>query len=494
MNNKINKAQLFLAVNDLTNDTQTLNGDKSFKTLGSPIFDLFASDARLNGYNAEAKAKQLQALLTAAFAKDAKLATAVMLNIADIREGKGERTAADIIINFLDVHANQFLLDNVETLISRTRWDLFFRNFTLLSSKLQNKVIEVIKANEASSQPNLLMYKWLPSINTSSAATRAQATAIASALGKNAKSYRKWLSANRQKLNLVETNLTNKTYEKIDVPAIPKKALAMYNNALNSHIPVAMKKYFDSIVNGERKVNVDVLTPVDIFNMLNKNVEQADVLWTQQKDFLNGVSFFPVIDVSGSMYGKPYDTAVSLGIYTSERNKDAFANKVMLFSDDAKVLDLSEQKTLSSKFEVIKKYSDVASTNLDSVYQTFLNTALLVPNHLREQVIPSNILLISDMQFNQAVDGANTSAFERWEKAFAEHGIKLPKIIFWNVNSPLGTFPFTVDKTNSVMVSGYSTFIFSALAKATTDVENVMNEVLHEAVDKYFKIFDFKNI
>lgn len=472
------------------NYSKTSNNATAYKNTLNKNLDLFATDVRTNKYKDEKNA-YINDMLSFAYVEDPSLAKLNFLNIIDVRNGKGENGATELILKFLNNVEPDFLVENLSLIVHLTRWDRLFQNYINFNADVRKAIIDLIKTNAKSTNPDLLMFKWLPSKNASNANTIMNATKIAVDLKLSDKEYRKWLSTERKKLNLIENVLRVKTNESPIFKDIPKRALNKYQTALDTRYKENFKQFIEDIKNKKIKSNVDVLTPGEIVKMNKTNVELAQVLWSSQKDFLQE-DFFPVIDVSASMDTsirggvKANEVANSLGIYCAERNKESFKNRVMLFSKKAKVLDLENCNSLDEKLKLIKGHSEVANTNINSVFETFLNLALLVDKQQRALVCPKQLLLISDCQFDEIVDNASITNFKHWQEMFERAGVVLPTIVFWNVNAKLNTFPVTKDE-RAVMISGYSPTILKAL-KNLEDVENLPMKVMLKTLQPYTEI------
>ena len=76
------------------------------------------------------------------------------------------------------------------------------------------------------------------------------------------------------------------------------------------------------------------------------------------------------------------------------------------------------------------------------------------------------------MEFDQATAGnANETLFATIERKYATYGYKLPKLVFWNVNSRTGVIPVRENELGVGLVSGFSV--------------NVCNMVLSNELDPY---------
>src|SRR5690606_3671869 len=82
----------------------------------------------------------------------------------------------------------------------------------------------------------------------------------------------------------------------------------------------------------------------------------------------------------------------------------------------------------------------------------------------REEMI-KKLYIISDMQFDMCVRGANVNIFKNMEKKFNSFGYDLPNIVFWNVNAYSNT-PMTMNDVGVQLVSGFSPSIMTQLLNA----------------------------
>ena len=56
-------------------------------------------------------------------------------------------------------------------------------------------------------------------------------------------------------------------------------------------------------------------------------------------------------------------------------------------------------------------------------------------NHLPQSELPETLYFISDMEFDCCSRDASLTHFEYAKTLYGSHGYKLPKIVFWNVQS-----------------------------------------------------------
>ena len=195
--------------------------------------------------------------------------------------------------------------------------------------------------------------------------------------------------------------------------------------------------------------------------------EQASInaTWDSLPDYGSDENAIAVIDTSGSMYcsGKPVaaSVALSLGIYFAERNKGYFKNYFIEFSTRPQLIEIKGQ-TFADKLRYLASFNEVANTNIEAVFDLILKAA--VKNKLPQSELPTKLYLISDMEFDEAVDNAELSNFENAKKKFEEKGYKLPDIVFWNVASRNKQQPVTKNEEGVVLVSGCTPRLFSMVA------------------------------
>ena len=69
--------------------------------------------------------------------------------------------------------------------------------------------------------------------------------------------------------------------------------------------------------------------------------------------------------------------------------------------------------------------------------------------------------------------------FETIAKKYAAHGYKLPRLVFWNVNSRTGTVPVKNNDLGVALVSGFSVNIVKMVMSNKTDSYECLLETLN---------------
>jgi hypothetical protein len=81
-----------------------------------------------------------------------------------------------------------------------------------------------------------------------------------------------------------------------------------------------------------------------------------------------------------------------------------------------------------------------------------------------QEQMPTMILILSDMEFNSATrSNWNPTAQEMIESMYLEAGYKMPKIVYWNLNSRNQNVPVKFDKQDTALVSGFSPSLLKSL-------------------------------
>ena len=81
-----------------------------------------------------------------------------------------------------------------------------------------------------------------------------------------------------------------------------------------------------------------------------------------------------------------------------------------------------------------------------------------VEDNVSPDEMPESVLIISDMEFDEAFDDSNKSdtLFEIIRKKFESAGYKLPRLVFWNVCSRTNTIPMRENENGLTLISGFS--------------------------------------
>lgn len=478
-----------------TNITCTDNLDKAYNTTGSKCLDFFTRITR------NAPLTDYIPTFFESFKEADNTALKVLLNLRDVREGKGEKlipivimvclknmlpsdTYKTVLTKFLEYGCWKDLLRIVE-IHNRLQLEL---NPNLLVKNIDNSteykmfadqlaLDYLIITNTETNTPKgiSLCAKWAPSEKTHfNKHPVCAATQIAKLLNKNPKQYRLMIGKLREHLNVLERLMSTGQVDKIDfskIPAVAMKKMKMsFNRDTNSEgvssetrtkLHQTYQDYLSKLTKGEVKVNIKGIQPHELVTTyLRKNVALDPLVegqWTALVDRTKKSGVFKnttaIVDTSSSMDGQPLEVAVALGILVAECT-ECTEPKILTFSDKPRWHKLTGN-TLQEKVAAMD-YSDWGgSTNLRNTFDLILNDA--ITNKLTPDQVVSTLIIFTDMQFNSACSGPWESTFEYAQKTFESNGYKLPKIICWNLRTSTSkSLPVSQNDKGYSMLSGFS--------------------------------------
>ena len=104
--------------------------------------------------------------------------------------------------------------------------------------------------------------------------------------------------------------------------------------------------------------------------------------------------------------------------------------------------------------------------------------------------MPQNVLIISDMEFDTcAICGSQSDYWSRKRpdsrlfnvirQKYEAAGYKLPRLVFWNVNSRTGTIPVKENDLGVALVSGFSQNVASMVMSGKLDPYECLMETLN---------------
>ncbi|MCL2153921.1 MAG: DUF2828 domain-containing protein [Oscillospiraceae bacterium] len=479
------------------NMTLTENRATTYATSSSDCLDLFATIGALR----RETETEINARFDRAWAENADIAMKTLFFARDIRGGLGERHVFRTILRNMAYNRADTIAKNLWAVPEFGRFDDLL---ALLDTPAKYIALEYISSQFNEDMAALkndgdvsLLGKWLPSVNAHNANTIRYGKMISKALGLAEAEYRKSLTALRAKIAIIENNIREQDYT-FDYAKQPSKAMFKYRKAFMRNDGERYKEYLSSVERGEAKMNVGALLPYEIIrsafnggysvgNITADERRSMDVTWKAQNDFTRGENSLVVVDGSGSMYGgadpKPAAVALSLGIYFAERNSGAFQNHFITFSENPRLVEI-KGKDIYDKVKYAASFNEVANTNIQKVFELILRTA--VKNKLPQNELPSTLFIISDMEFDACVGGADITNFEYAKKEFARNGYTLPTVVFWNVASRNQQQPVTMNERGVVLVSGASPRVFSMISSGNLSPYAFMLDTLD--AERYAKI------
>lgn len=490
--------------------SRTENGALGYATSGKRLVDLNFKTSSLRG----AKDLEILGAFYDAYAEDPVLALRWLFYARDIRGGMGERNIFRVILNSLVKSGKVSVGEDLYNLVGEYgRYDDYINLLDLdLTDRQENTILHTIyrkfgtdiRKAEAGESVSLLG-KWMPSINTSSAKTKARARKIAKAMGMPHRIYRKYLKELREAIGVVEQTISAQDWDEVNYEHVPSQANLKYGDAFLRHDELRRRVFLNSLSRGEVKVNASVVNPCEIVHkygsgswrtILKAEDALLEGMWKNlpKKEISNTLV---VADGSGSMTVtvgnssmRAIDVANSLAIYFAEHNKGEFYNKYITFSSRPQFVDFGVgARSLHDKLQIALTHNECSNTNIEAVFDLILRTAVV--NHLSQNEMPERILIVSDMEFDAArgyYGGRGTrnddTLFANIASKYARAGYKLPRLVFWNVNSRTGTFPIQENENGVALISGYSVNVAEMVMSDKLDPF----EILKDTLERYSKV------
>ena len=462
------------------NRTVTENGAVTNKSSLDPALDFFALAGAMRERTADAAD-----LFQMAYVDDPLIALRTMFYLRDVRGGQGERDVFRACLSRLSEIDPQTYIHVLKLVPLYGRWDDVLHNG--VTPEALNVIEDQWNADVAALQngePVSLMAKWLPSVKTSSAATRKLAAELASGLWLHPVQYRKTLSKLRAKIKLLEQQMSANDWDSINYGKLPSQAHRRHVKAFQRHTFDRYQRYLDSVNRGEQKINVKTVYPHEIWQMVHGGkggLAYAEVAWDALPDYTNGTNALVMADTSASMTwhnnARAMAVAVSLALYFAERNTGPFHGYFMTFNSQPELKQVRGNSLTERLFSIRGPVG--GSTNLSAAFDAILRAGMGDPEGM-----PKVLYIISDMEFDQAVQRGR-SVFEDAKQRFAAHGLTLPHVVFWNVEARQNQAPALAHDGNVTLVSGLSPTTFSQVVEGKTPrelMESVVNGERYQRV------------
>jgi hypothetical protein len=422
----------------------TANGAVTHSTSLNACLDLFF----IAGASRRMQESDIIVMFERARAENKDLAYKILFWARDARGGAGEKRFFQVLMNHI---SKQYAYEYDQLAIHIPEFG-YWKDVFKIENPTDNNLNWIATQLDESSNANLLA-KWFPRKGK-------WFSAMHRYLKLTPKEFRKKLVSMTK---VVETQMCANEWDKINYGQVPSVAMNQYRNTFLTHDRVRYVDYIADVKAGKQKINASVLFPHQLYQAINKG-EDADAVeaqWDNLPDYMADTTerIIPVCDVSGSMEGLPMDVSVSLGIYISERNKGIFKDAFLTFSERPEMNYLTG--SLSQRMRQLSNADWGMSTNLQATFDLILNSA--VRESLPESEMPTKLLIISDMEFNEA-DRHQTN-LDSIRQKYSNAGYKMPEIVFWNVNGRMGNVPASVNDSGIGLVSGFSPSILKSILK-----------------------------
>lgn len=486
------------AMNNANNYVMTENCALTHGSTMSGLLDMFA----LGGAYRTRSDADCILLFKKAYEEDALRALKCLFYLRNVRGGQGERRFFRVVLKWLAKNHPEDVIRNLENIPFYGRWDDLY---ALVETPVEDKMFYLMKQQlvlDLKSKTPSLLAKWLKSENTSSHESRQLATLTRKKFNLTSREYRKALSSLRERIRVLERLMSTGRWDEIEFDKIPSRAGMIYRNAFARHDierqKIGKTTYEDFMKDAKTKVNAKALYPYECVaaatNVMRKSLgwcsdfEPAldDVnrlavnkYWENLVDYFKGAALnaIAVVDTSGSMRGSeasaPINVAISLGLYCAEHNKGPFAGHYISFSSRPQWI-ATEGVDFCDKVARIYRTNLCENTDIEATFDLLLKMALR-PD-VKKEDIPQNIIIISDMEFDAARQwkGNSGTLMEHIADKWRAWGLKMPNLIFWNVQARQNNIPMTV-KDGITFVSGFSPVLFEQIMKGKTAFELMLD-------------------
>lgn len=451
----------------ILNEKRTENGDKSYKSTGDNLTDLF--------------------FMTPYFEKNLDEATigtserekVFSMFVRDPRFGLGRRDLGRRLMKLSGV--------NSHNIVKAGRYDDLFHI-------ARNEDIAYLKA--CLNDGDELAKKWMPRLTGKD---KRIAKALCKMWGLTEKEYRaliKTESTTEYKLSYAEKNVVNQNelerlfdeaglakhwihplVDTIDFEKVPSLAMTKYLHTFSTRedIKPRFDEYIEKVKEDKAKVNTATANVHDAYKTATRgtSTEAKEVIANKIVDNATiGVEMnaICIVDTSGSMtwsggagntlLDKAYSIAYGLA------TKSTYApNQVISFSSRPQLMTI-KGNTLAEKYRSMYT-GDCSNTDFGAVMNLLQGL----------KKYPEYLIVLSDMEFDQ---GSQQSK-ERTMKIFKEHGAET-KIIWWNLNDRNKTVP-EFDEYGNIYLSGYNLQILKLLENKF-DMSSYIDKILKDYMEK----------
>lgn len=445
----------------LMNEKYTENGDKSYKSTGDNLTDLFFMTPYFE--------KNLDEVSIGTSEKE-KLFS---MYIRDARYGLGRR----------DLGRRLMYLSKVspENIVKAGRFDDLWN---LPTDENINYLKEMVREN------NELAKKWMPRLTGKD---KRLAKALCQIWGIDEKTYRRMIktdSTTEYKLSYAEKvegtplndlfkqgNYTHPLVNEIDFEKVPSLAMQKYIHAFSTREDTKERfsQYIEDVKENKKKVNTSTANVYDAYKTANggdwttQSVEEdaREVVATKTIDKavvdveMNAIC---ILDTSGSMgwlgHNDLIDKATSVAYALAIKSTYA-PNQVISFSSNPHLMTIKGD-TLKEKYQSMYT-GDCSNTDFGKVMQLLKGL----------NKFPEYLIVLSDMEF----DYGSRQSKEETMKLFRENGAET-KIIWWNFNDRNKTVP-EFDEYGNIFLSGYNIQMLKLLENKF-DMTSYIDKILED--------------
>jgi hypothetical protein len=420
---------------------------------------------------------------------------AIIFNSRDRLKGKKEKEISNFCLLWLKIFHNDIYKNHINIYINEYGcWNDL--NYIIKKSKNHNYEYKLF-AEQLKKDKELLdndenislCAKWIISPNNK------QVIKIARYLFDDIKNYqeryrKEYITPLRRKLDIIETKLCNKDWDKIEYSKVPAKALSIYKKCFIRNDNDNYQSFLNDVFNNKTKLKISGLLPHEIIkkyydSRLTEIDETLELEWHafvdlyKNTDNFNGI--IPIVDVSGSMFDsssqvKPIYVSVALGLLISELNSGYLHNKVMTFSQRPHFIDVKGE-TLRDRIKSILSTPFGLNTDFLKVADLIIETSLSDISFSYKKII-----CLTDMQFDVVNEDRNIHNI--FINKFKNNNLEIPELIYWNLSGKYNNYPIDTTYENTSMISGFSEQLLTVILN--NDKINPLS-LMEQILEPYYK-------
>jgi len=397
-------------------------------------------------------------------------------------------------------------------------------------------------------EPISLCAKWAPREGKGNANDQTLVKELAAALfpqmskmSQRLAAYRKMLSKLNKRIDTVEVKMCAGDWEEIKPAVVPGRALDKYRAAFlnetlhkvprgsvyrprfepelrhpDDEVRMACREHFQehfaAAARGEVTLKgADTVYPHEVIKKIlgsyrydqyygeapNLSQGEHDLILGQWRGFVEkgreGGALRDCIalcDFSGSMDGVPKMVSMALGLLIAEVSG---SNKFLTFDTDPKWHQMRPEQTVIDRVAALGSVGQGLSTDFQKAMDLVLVD--VKERRLRPEQIPKDLIVFTDMGFDQACGSDKTSFWtghsyrnvvktapwqthiemirEAWRRAGEDmwgQPFVPPRIVIWNLRAEYKDFHASADQEGVIMLSGWSPSLFKVLQEKPVEV------------------------
>ena len=398
-------------------------------------------------------------------------------------------------------------------------YDLCEEKHKNLKTAIVNYYIKCMIKDRYAVAPSLAV-KWIPRENKMHDALAKEIAVSLFAdnepLHKKMKKYRQFIKDVMDKIVIIEKLMAEGRWDEIEVKNIGSKALMKYLYAFKNEdkktgairhpddekrmiLREKMLTEFNKSPE-ESRMNVSVLQPYEITrDIINGKLlpeQEADVIsmwskfeyeWNKDLEEANinedDMDMVIMSDVSYSMSGIAMEACIALSLLFANRLKGPWRNKVLTFDSKPVWFDIPEHMNIVQKIKHLLEAPWGGSTNIGLALELMLDAA--VKNKVKPADMPRKLLILSDMQFDQACKHGDKflTGYEFIESKYKRYKLPMPHIIFWNLRGDTNGYVNKSDQEGTTTMSGFGASSFKAFMSGTFKIENTPWDTLKDMLE-----------